>query len=573
MDVRAQAAFAIGQLGDEKGALKLISAFRNKDTISVNNPFNANILEAIGKTGNLSMLKSLASVKTYRVTDTMLISGQIKAIYHFMLRKKTAPEGSEAALTILSEKKHTPEIRLYAAHYFARGVDTGVEKYGARLLSVLNSTPEPELRLPLVTALGKSKDITVLNSLKALLSTSQDFRMKINVIKSLGNFPYDTVRMEVAAFLNDKNHQLSTTASQFFLDNGIKEDLVFYRLQIRDSLYWKTKANLYGCLLKHAPIYTTKFKSAVTLEIKSLIAKSSNVYEKAQLVKSLSYDPYNYVLLDQYVNSEQAPVKVAAAEAYKNILTSPNFFKAFGYGYPKIKAQILESIVAMISKNDIGTLTAAAGILREPGLGWREWIKDPGFLRDALSKIKLPQGIEAYNEINETLHFLEGKEYFRKPVEKHQPVFWDLLNNTTDSSSVAVKTNKGTFRIRLHKDLAPYSVSNFLNLIEKKYFNQKIIHRVEPNFVIQTGCPRGDGSGSLDFTIPSELSSGEYNATGLVGMASAGNHTECSQWFVTHSPAPHLNGNYTIFGHITQGMEVVNTIDVGDKIIEIIFIK
>ncbi|MBK8080117.1 MAG: peptidylprolyl isomerase [Saprospiraceae bacterium] len=188
-------------------------------------------------------------------------------------------------------------------------------------------------------------------------------------------------------------------------------------------------------------------------------------------------------------------------------------------------------------------------------------------------KIKLPEGIEAYNELDETLHFLDGKDYVRKPVEKHQPVFWELLNNTTDSSSVAVKTNKGTFRIRLHKNLAPYAVSNLLNLIEKKYYQQKIIHRVEPNFVIQTGCPRGDGNGSLDFTIPSELSSGNYNTSGLVGMASAGNHTECSQWFVTHSSAPHLDGNYTIFGHITEGMEVVNGLDVGDKIIEIIFIK
>ncbi|MBK6785980.1 MAG: hypothetical protein IPG79_21220 [Saprospiraceae bacterium] len=88
-------------------------------------------------------------------------------------------------------------------------------------------------------------------------------------------------------------------------------------------------------------------------------------------------------------------------------------------------------------------------------------------------KIKLPEGIEAYNELDETLHFLEGKDYVRKSVEKHQPVFWELLNNTTDSSSVAVKTNKGTFRIRLHKNLAPYAVSNLLNLIEKNIINKK----------------------------------------------------------------------------------------------------
>jgi cyclophilin family peptidyl-prolyl cis-trans isomerase len=155
----------------------------------------------------------------------------------------------------------------------------------------------------------------------------------------------------------------------------------------------------------------------------------------------------------------------------------------------------------------------------------------------------------------------------------HKPIDWAVLLSSTDSTSVAVKTTKGTFRIRLHPKRAPFSVSNFLTLVEKKYFHQKIIHRVEPNFVTQTGCPRGDGYGSLDYTIPSELTSGNYTTTGLVGMASAGHNTECSQWFVTHSSAPHLDGNYTIFGHITEGMDVVYNLDVGDKIIEVIFVK
>ena len=573
MEVRAAAAFALGQIGDEQAVSRLLTAFRTKDTISVNNIFNANILEAVGKTGDLKLLKSLATVRTYRVTDTMLLLGQMKAIYRFMLRGITAPEGNKTALRLLKNAKNTEEIRLYAAQYFARGKDLGIEKYGKDLVNVLNSTKEMELRLPLVTAIGKTKDTTLLSNLKALLITTQDHRMKVNVIKALGNFPYAYVRLEIGSLLKDKNHQIALAASQFFLQHGVKEDLEYYQLQITDSLHWKVRANLYGCLLKHAPIYNTKSKAFITGQIKSLFDKSNNPYEKAQLVFAMSQDPFNYTVLETLNAQNMAPVKIAITEGYKHILTSPNFFRAFGYGYPKIKAHILDILASKIVKNDPGSTTVAAQILREPSLGWKEWIKDTEFLKEALRKIKMPEGLEDYRELDHTIHYLEGKKYKPALSENHQAVNFDILLTATDSSAVAVKTTKGTFRIRLHPRRAPFSVSNFLQLMEKKYFNQKIFHRVEPNFVAQTGCPRGDGYGSLDYTIPSELCSGNYTSEGLVGMASAGNHTECSQWFVTHSSAPHLDGNYTIFGHIIEGMDVVHSLDVGDKIIETIFIK
>jgi cyclophilin family peptidyl-prolyl cis-trans isomerase len=91
-----------------------------------------------------------------------------------------------------------------------------------------------------------------------------------------------------------------------------------------------------------------------------------------------------------------------------------------------------------------------------------------------------------------------------------------------------------------------------------------------PNFVIQTGSPRADNYGGKDYVINSELPPFYYDAPGYVGMASAGLNTESTQWFVTHSPAPHLDGKYTIFGKITDGMDVVHKIQVGDKIQDII---
>ena len=91
-----------------------------------------------------------------------------------------------------------------------------------------------------------------------------------------------------------------------------------------------------------------------------------------------------------------------------------------------------------------------------------------------------------------------------------------------------------------------------------------------PNFVVQGGCPRGDGYGSLDYSIRSELPPLSYDREGLVGMASAGNHTEGTQFFITHSPALHLDGNYTIFARVVDGMDVVHQIQPGSKIESII---
>ncbi len=102
-------------------------------------------------------------------------------------------------------------------------------------------------------------------------------------------------------------------------------------------------------------------------------------------------------------------------------------------------------------------------------------------------------------------------------------------------------------------------------MAKQGYFNGKNFHRVVPNFVIQGGCNRGDGYGGEDYSIRSEFANLRYQE-GSVGMASAGKDTEGTQWFVTHSPTPHLDGRYTIFAQVEEGMDVVNKIEVDDVI-------
>jgi cyclophilin family peptidyl-prolyl cis-trans isomerase/HEAT repeat protein len=128
-----------------------------------------------------------------------------------------------------------------------------------------------------------------------------------------------------------------------------------------------------------------------------------------------------------------------------------------------------------------------------------------------------------------------------------------------------VSTDKGAFTMELLPDDAPLNVDNFIELARRGYFNGIAFHRVVPNFVVQGGDPRGDGNGGPGYQIRCEINEVPYDR-GAVGMALSGKDTGGSQWFVTHSPQPHLDGGYTVFGRVTQGMDVVDRIARGDRI-------
>jgi cyclophilin family peptidyl-prolyl cis-trans isomerase len=128
-----------------------------------------------------------------------------------------------------------------------------------------------------------------------------------------------------------------------------------------------------------------------------------------------------------------------------------------------------------------------------------------------------------------------------------------------------VTTSKGVFSIQLLPDEAPLVVDNFVELAKQKYFNGITVHRVVPNFVMQDGDPRGDGNGGPGYQIRCEINEVPYER-GAVGMALSGKDTGGSQWFATHSPQPHLDGGYTVFGSVIRGMDVVDNIVRGDVI-------
>ena len=135
----------------------------------------------------------------------------------------------------------------------------------------------------------------------------------------------------------------------------------------------------------------------------------------------------------------------------------------------------------------------------------------------------------------------------------------------TNSPHVFIETAKGTIELELAVLDAPQTSRNFVALARRGFFNGLQIHRVVPNFVVQDGDPRGDGDGGPGYTIRDELNERPF-LRGTVGMALSWRDTGGSQFFIAHSPQPHLDGRYTVFGHVVNGMDVVDRIQQGDTI-------
>lgn len=141
-----------------------------------------------------------------------------------------------------------------------------------------------------------------------------------------------------------------------------------------------------------------------------------------------------------------------------------------------------------------------------------------------------------------------------------------------DYEFAIIKTQKGDMKLKLFGDEAPITVCNFAELAKSGFYENLIFHRVIPNFVIQGGCPHGNGMGGPGYEIACECDNQTHkHLRGTLSMAHAGRDTGGSQFFITHSPQPHLDGVHTVFGQIEddESLKVLDAIKQGDEILEI----
>jgi len=140
----------------------------------------------------------------------------------------------------------------------------------------------------------------------------------------------------------------------------------------------------------------------------------------------------------------------------------------------------------------------------------------------------------------------------------------------TDNSITAhIATARGTINLRLFADKAPLTVANFVNLVQRGYYNDLNFHRVIPDFMIQGGCPQGSGTGGPGYRFEDECRADlKHNKPGILSMANAGPGTNGSQFFITHVPTSWLDGKHTVFGEVigAEDQKVVDAVRGGDKV-------
>ncbi|MDA8745194.1 peptidylprolyl isomerase [Rubripirellula amarantea] len=132
------------------------------------------------------------------------------------------------------------------------------------------------------------------------------------------------------------------------------------------------------------------------------------------------------------------------------------------------------------------------------------------------------------------------------------------------------ETDKGTIKIELFDDKTPKTVENFETLCSKGFYDGLTFHRVIPNFMIQGGCPEGTGTGGPGYKFKDEFHPElKHDGPGVLSMANAGPNTNGSQFFITHEAQPHLDNRHTVFGKVIEGQDVVDAIEMGDKMTKV----
>ena len=151
---------------------------------------------------------------------------------------------------------------------------------------------------------------------------------------------------------------------------------------------------------------------------------------------------------------------------------------------------------------------------------------------------------------------------------------WDsppeMQIDSSKTYKLMIESSKGVIDLELYPQHAPKTVNNFVFLVREGFYDGVSFHRVIADFMIQGGDPTGSGRGGPGYKFEDEVEGNPLaHETGVISMANAGPNTNGSQFFITHSPQPHLNGKHTVFGKVVKGQEVVDAIQQGDKMVRL----
>lgn len=543
--VRQAAAYALGQMPGTQSESALKSAL----LVEKNEGGYAEILESYGK---------VATTWDAGIIDSHLpVPDAVGwSLYRWGLNRSSSDSLLHILGASLLDRHQSRRTRLGAAHYFARSAKNFDFVEDIIRASAENDSAA-EVRMASTLALRKIPSMSSRGTAEHILAVDKDYRVRVNAARVLQAYPLEEVMPALNQSLIDENCNVGIAASEVIKALATKGPWKHLATMASAAKNWRIRANLLEAAMH------VSGDSTLAREIIVQYNKSDNPYEKAALMMCLQYAiSYSDFIVKELMQSSIPLIRSTSASALVAMNRNPGFD-------PKLRSRFASYYIKVMQSGDPAVIGTIAAALADPALGYRDEIHDLTFLYQARQSLSLPKDHEALEPLAAAIALLEGKiPPSTLKNEFNHPIDWALVRQIPRNQVAEITTTKGKITIRLFVEEAPGSVSNFVKLVNEQYFNDKTFHRTVPNFVVQTGCNRGDGWGSESYSIRSEFAGRRYTS-GSVGMASSGKDTEGTQWFITHSPTPHLDGRYTIFAEVESGMEVVHKIEVGDKILNI----
>lgn len=544
-NIRRVAAFTIGQTKSTSS----VEVLTKKIEAEQNARVKFELLVALGRCSDADGLTFLVNHAT---SDSLLRAGRAWGIYRAGLRGTKSKAGTSAIMEGMSEKN--VEVRLAGANYLARIAGDELVEYEDQLISLSLMEDDPLVKMNLVRALGKIDSSDAQEAVFSILSAEEDYRVNVNVLRALKAIDQDQLPMVRESLQN--GHAQSALPSALLISRSMLSEEVLLDLATTTTDAAASSV-LFKTLLQQYP------NPDVVSTLRDKIANEQNPYTKGELIKALAHEEGELDYLNNLaLGDEHYYVKTSAMSSILGLLASSNT--------PDKYAAVLKSAIV---SGDVGLLPLAASALTSSNYDFKSSYEEYDFLYDAKSALELPQDAEALIGLQRVIDFFEGGEA-SVPVENpyNNPINWAHLQSLPKDQRIQIETSKGAIQVELFVEESPGTVDFISRLISKGFYDSLTFHRIVANFVAQGGCPRGDGYGGTQESIRSEFGYSSYR-TGTLGMASAGKDTESCQFFITHRPTPHLDGAYTVFGQVVDGMTVAENLTLGDVITSITLIQ
>jgi cyclophilin family peptidyl-prolyl cis-trans isomerase len=578
--VRRAAAYALGQTGDSTA----VDSLRVRVLKEADGTVRRYVHEALGRTVTRHSLPELWRVEI--LNDTSRAAALAWGLSRAALRGLTSPETIRRTVLLLSSPKLPAQGRLAAVVGLSRtrGLDADLKRLAeTTLLRVAQKDRNYAVRAaaagPLgkiaalqaapgttvVTATAASRIASPATVLARLATKDPDYRVRLMAIRALPfdaeSYPFS--RKAVFFALNRDQPAVALTAAEWLLAHARGESgaaLAALADGNKQSSV-RVRAALLRAAVHHA---SPAARPSLVETIEKRYPTVPTVYEKGFLLEALSEDPaaFDFVRTEAFA-AGQSPVVAGYALGALLAMRRQADFPASRH------ADFAAAMRQGLASGDVAQISTASEALGDARLYPTAQPADLAALRTAQARLRLPREIEAWQGIQQALDKLEKAP---KPTPTplatatQHPIDWAVVQSVPVGQQVRLRTSKGIILLELKPNEAPGAVASFVALIRQKFYDNLYFHRVVPNFVAQGGDPRGDGNGSAPYNLRSEFGDLRYEE-GSVGLASAGKDTESCQFFITHTPTPHLDGRYPIFAQVVGGMDVVHKLDIGDQIL------